>query len=557
MKKYFIETKLSNGFVVTNGRPHIREIAHVQSAHDGGLTAQYYFLCRYLGYDIAGEEVLLAIASLQDTDIRSETFGCCRWFSEESKIFDTNGAFFVLKPLMAAMRFCKDKIPAREQELIYSMLYNARKWFLKECKSYGLYYPNKIVNDGALLSLIGYITEDAQTIEEAEKFWHSWLEYTKKYGWGWGENTSANYASITIEGLDLALSAYPENSELFKELCEVRNSLIDYAMFHNEYEYVPSIRSYNFAGKCKNTLPIGLYPQSVKNLEGLKKETLYGRMSAYIIHHKLSMPYTPEPSDDKTRVEHIFGKSSAVTYKGDNIRLGTVSHFPVMPGCYENDGWGLAWQSMPVSALAINHGLSYLRYTCKCEENMYSHPIDAACHNSGARRTSLFNDKNIPEVDILCEQKENVAVIVKQMKNIANKVSYLADEWFVPSFLGKIEKNGDWFVINYGDCALAVKAINGVIECTKDGESIRLSQCVYDGEELMLVKRRWITCWAVVAIDDVCDLKDKLDKIKTDYIVKPDLRISRETHPFVVSCGDAKLYYDPDTAFNFTLLETN
>lgn len=542
MKQYFKPSPLEHGFVRIFSQPHTRDIEALPSCLSGVETSNYYFLCRYFHEPVSGEELLTQLQKLQDIDAASSTYGCMRWYWEEPCIRDTNGAFFVLKPLAMAMQFCREQIPAREQEFICSMLHTARRWFCNECRHYGLFYSNKITSDGAMLAIIGVILQDRETIKEAERFWNIWLEYTYRYGWGWGENTSACYYSIIVEALDLALSAFSPSSELYQNIFDARSILLRYRAFHDGMEFIPSIRSYNFEGNPKNTYRVDVCAESYEELKNQNGSISYSNLAALILH-RLSPVYHPPTQKETFRRERIFKDSYAVTYKGENIRLGTVSHFPVMPGCYQNDGWGLGWQSMPVSVLAVRHGVSFLRYASRCQGKLRTHP--AYQKHEAYLSPSLFADQNIPDVDIVCHQHKHTAVVVKKMRHIANQTAYLADEWYLPSFSGKCLEYRGWFVLHYGDCLLAVRPMGGTAQYVRDKDNARIVQTLYEGEETLLVRRQWITCWAVAVLDYPENWRTQLDQTVVSVEFMEDLCIPRETKPFRLCCGEASLEYDP------------
>lgn len=542
MKRYFKITELDNGFVRLLAHPHTKDIEALESCCSGVETANYYFLCKYFNVDIPGEFVLTQLAALQDTDKSSDKYGCMRWYREEPCIRDTNGAFFVLKPLAAAMLICSDKLNVTEQNLIKEMLNKGLHWFKKECRDHGLFYPNKIVSDGALLSCIAHITNDESAKNDALTFWNKWLNYTKNYGWGWGENTSACYASIIIEALELAAASMKNESHIYIELIKLRNVLLNYMDFHDELEYIPSIRSYNFAGKIKNSYIVNYISQIItpSNLPG---DTNYKKLSALILHQH-SPEYIKDDNNENFRKEHIYANSYAYTYKGSNIRLGTISHFPVMPGCYQNSGWGLGWQSMPISVLAVNHGVSYLRYTAVSDKKLRTHP--AYDKHSAYLSTALFSDENIPDISTVSYQDENIALIIRQISHIANKAESVADEWFVPGFSEDCEVYKGWFIINYGDCILAVKPLNNQAKSYVDQNGLHISQSIYSGEEKTLIIRKALTIWAVAVFDNTEDYKNRIEQVIAKVSNEQDLYIPREIPKYSIKCGSIEATYDPE-----------
>lgn len=543
LKQYFRSVGLENGFVRINSQPHTKDIESLTSCCSGRVTAEYYFVSKYLGFDIDGETVLSEIAKLQDTDKSSQFYGCMRWYREEPRIYDSNGAFFVLKPIALAFLLCPDKISDCEREIILPVLRTAGTWFLNACTDAKYFYPNKIASDGALLLLIGKITQDENLIQKAYEFWDNYMDYTENYGWGWGENTSKCYLEILNAAFEVALCCFDKITKIYERVYKARGILLDYSAYHGEFEFVPSIRTYTFNGTVTATQGSSLSNLSPEKIADKNGAISYDKLMTLILHDH-APKYTLPTEQSAFRVEKIFGNSSATTYKGKNIRLGTVNRFPVMPGCYQNSEWGLGWQSMPVSALATDHELSFLRLTSVSNGKLLTHP--AYDKHSAYLNTRLFADENMPDVVTQCNQVNNTAVIVRSVRYLANKASYFADEWYLQHFDGELSEYNEWYTFNYGDCMLAVKPINGSAEIIRNGEKIRLTQKFYEGEEKLLVNRYVTFSWAVVVLDDVNNWQDELDKTEVSYVAIKDFRFPRDDNsPFRITCGEAALDFEP------------
>lgn len=534
IRRRFVSAELDNGMVRVDMRPHTRDIEAMTSVCNGPYTGSYYFLCKYFDVPVDGETLLTEIAKMQDTDEGSRTYGCSRWYREEPQIRDTNGAFFVYLPIVEALLFCGEKVSAKEREIIMPVLDRAAVWFAHECEGHGYFYPNKIMSDGALFLALAKLGTNEEMRKRAYAFWQSWIEYTEKLGWGWGENTSKVYTRVMISALDVALSCLEADEELYAKLFGLRKRLMDYRAYHGEnYEFVPSIRTYNFEGSAITDVA-----------HGASIMALYQRL-ANELAGKLAPQYEPVPFDEKFHKEHIFGDSHTFTYKGENIRLGTVSKFPVMPGSYQNEGWGLGWQSMPVSVLAINHETSFLRFVSESEGKTRTHP--AVDKHSAYLDNAVFAGENIPDMFTVCDQKDNVAVVVRSISHLANKCSYIADEWYFQHFDGEIRHHNSWTIMDYGDCVHCIMPLNGETKVTRDGEKVQITQVMYKGEDKLVTKRFLSTAWAVAVFDKNDGIEAKLDALGAEYEEINDLYYSRPVaKPFKIKCGGAELEFDPD-----------
>lgn len=530
-KENFKKIELENGLIRVNARPHTKDIEALASCCPGQDAGAYYLVAKHFGEDIEYEEILTELAKLQDTDEASDTYGCMRWYREEPVIRDTNGAFFVLRHIAAAFRLYPERISETERGIMLPVFERAAVWFSRQCKVHGYFYPNKIMSDGGLLAMIAEIIDSNAALDEARDFWRDWLSYTDNYGWGWGENTSRCYSVIMTDALNFAILGMKNDGELRARLLEKRNELLNYTTFHGDYEFVPSIRTYNFNGLADQNV-------AEQNDDG------YYFSLAHDIVTKSAPEYTPPAEYDVFHKEHIFADSYAYTYRGENIRLGTINKFPVMPGCYQNEEWGLGWQSMPVSVLAKKHETGFLRFIAETGGNLHSHP--ATDHHSAYLFNRLFEDENIPDCFTVSKQVMNTAVVVRGMYHIANKASYIADEWYFQHFDGKFSEYNGWFVLNYGDCVLAIQPLGSDAMVTRDGKKIRISQVAYSGEDKLIVKRKWLSAWAVAVFDSLDCFEAALDRIKTAYEVLTDLRYPRVLPPIKITCGDAVLTFDPD-----------
>ena len=541
--QYYLPQCLDRGMIRLEGHPHIADIQHLDSACSGRETASYYFVSRYLGQPVEGELLLSELAALQDTDPQSETCGNFHWYREEPRIQDTNAAFFILKYLGLALLLCPDRIPAAERAYIETMLDRAQPWFRNECRNYGYYYPNKIASDGAMLMLIAAVLQRPEPETEAVDFWNKWLDYTAEYGWGWGENTSKVYSDILNDALELALLCMDPTLPLYDRVLETRRGMLNYVAYHGAYEMTPSIRTYNFQGLAVS----GGCKFSDFDLDQLADET--GKLTSdalgSAILHLAAPKFTPAPSEETFHRERIFLDSHAATWKGSSIRLGTVSRYPVMCGCDQErseriGGWGLGWQSMPVSAVALRHETSFLRFTTTAGGEFRSHMA------TGWRDKTLFADENIPDFLTRSAQQDNCAVVIRMVEHLANVTACFTDEWFFQHFDGEIRRHGDWYLFDYGDCCLCLRSLSGSLELQREGSTLRLMQKIYEGEEKLVVARRLISAWAVVALDACGCPEARLDAAAAAMTSVQDLRYARSTPCLRAVCGGAVLDFDPD-----------
>jgi len=189
------------GLIKENRRGHTREAAKYEYCHNATLTAAWYSIGTVMGKinEEEGLVILKALENQQVTDPTSPHFGCMRWYREESKVYDTNGAFFVQRSLLITRKLMSEYIFDSHKVVIDRILDRGAKWFARELATPIYYYTNKILSDGAMLLGIASLTENKEYYNLAKNFFRNWIEYTKSRGWGWGENLSIGYNGVIFQ----------------------------------------------------------------------------------------------------------------------------------------------------------------------------------------------------------------------------------------------------------------------------------------------------------------------------------------------------------------------
>lgn len=542
--EYLKSAVLDDNIVRQCTPPHTAEVESLPVCHNGVETANYYFVSKYFDYEIDGEGIVTELEKMQIKDESFGPYGCMRWYREETHVADSNGAFFIIMPLALTLRFCEEKLSEAEKTVLLRMLERGAHWFAKECKTPILYYSNKIVSDGAMLMLCSFLLKNEEVKNEARAFWRKWLEYTQNCGWGWGENASACYSVIILNALNLTLCGLEESDELYAPLYEARSVLINYMCYHEGYEFVPTIRSYNFTGETRQSNPFDLiYDKEIVIEQGVYA---IGKCSVFTAHilYSFAPKYIPQPDTGSFHKERIYEDSYAFTYKGKNVRLGTISHFPVMRESAQNNGWGLAWQSMPVGALAKAHSFAFLQFRSESEGTVRSHP--AYDKHSAYLDNKLFAGENIPLENTYCKQEGNTAIVVRDLRFIANSVSYFADEWLVQNFRGEVIEYKNWTVFHYGDCVVAVCSPLNPTKLKKEGDTVRLAQVCYEGEEKLLIQREWTGVWCIVALDNPDGWQKALDEKEASVKDAFNGKTPRIHYPqWKIRCGEIEMDFDP------------
>jgi len=537
---------IEDGMVLSKNPPHAITISHLKECHSGTVTAEYYFVARYFDL-ISDDEATLMISELkklQITDESAPNYGCMRWYREEDFVNDTNGAFFILLPVALALKLFPEKLTEKEKEDILFLLKNGAYWFSNETKK-SLHYCNKIMSDGSMLALIASLTGECR--KECDEFWTKWHDYADNYGWGWGENSSDCYSTIMLNALNVAVLSL--TGKLREKAEKRREMLLDYISFHDGKEFVPSIRTYNYEATANYGGSTYRTFHSSDSIGGLSGSVKYLDLLHAVIIEKSGAKWVEKDRSKKTRNERLFGDSYAYTWESDRLRLGSVSHFPVMPCSYQSqsfalDGtpitYGLGWQSMPVSAM-VEDKIFFLRTRTKVGEKTHYHPLLEKSH-SGHAFNRLFEDGNITVFSTISAQTDNIAVVARYANKIANTASAIYDEWCAPG--GKVDEadiNGrKWFIIKGNEKAIAVCPLNGIYACENDRAPMKttigksgifttITTELYKGDKKMIFAPRVESSWVAVALEYPDNAEEYLSKIEISDEILQNFEIT--LHP--------------------------
>ena len=563
-----IKTLVFDYYMIRSTFGHTKAVAELEFKHSGGAVANYYTSSVLLGKmdETEGVNCLKELEKLQIKDSEHPQYGGFLWYREETFIDDSNATFFTLAPL-ATLALCKPElIPATHREIIEKMLGRSTNWFKHECENPKIYYPNKIVSDGALLLAISAITKNEKALKAGNSFFKRWLDYTDNRGWGWGENTSPSYLNVILDAFQLALKSWNgRETELENRLNSRRQEILDYVLFHGGRMFVPSIRSYSFGSpivkpslanllvgvrECESDImqhdnPFAFIKNAVLYDDILPNQEL--KFTDDIMELSEKVKKLPVP---RTRNEHIFDEAYAYTWIGKNCRAGSINHFPVMPGMYQHPTWGIGWQSTPVSFLVEDAQTSFLRFAVREGENFRAH--HAGAFGKAYLNPALFSEECLPLVETHCAQKDNVMIAQRMMKNLSNSASEIMDEWYVKGFKGKIHKvpanvsvkwtsmisvthsvpqtveseySPDWTVLEFDNCYVAIMALGYIPVGSKigtaseieinQGEDLTISRALYRGEEAYLRQHIVDNAWVTVMFDEKVsleELKKELEK---------------------------------------------
>ena len=521
--------EFTDGLAKQNGPGHTLEVAGLSCCHVGRLTADIYAAGIVAGEisEPQGIEMLRAIRLLQIDAPGDHQHGAFLWYREETRVRDTNAAFFTLVPLAILRLKYAELIPDPQGRLVDTMLRAGGEWFTRQCAEPSLYYPNKIMSDGALLIAIGSVLEHEAFYSAGGDFFERWLEYTERRGWGWGENISLGYLGVIFKALELAcLALRPAETDLEVKLRGHMRALGEILRFHDGQEFVPTIRSYNFDGQVVRSSPLW---RMVGVDSGAEEKSIGSLMNTVLFGDSVVIAEENRPPVPRTREVKVFDAATSYSWIGHNARLGSLTRFPVMPGSYQWPTWGLGWQSFPVSFSVAQEQVSFLRWSVIERGHHRFHPTEDK--SKTYLDPALFGEKYYPEVTTRSSQSQSALVAVRAMVGVHNSASSIVDEWVVNRFVGELHdcQSKDarrWIVLQYASSAVMITALAGIdslregresatIRVVQDVDKLRLQLVLFEGDETVVHHPRLEAAWCVVIIDEAPgDVLDLVESVK-------------------------------------------
>lgn len=330
------------------GPGHTAPTAGLPRVRSGCAAAARLWTAAELGQwrEAGGSRVLAALRSLQVTD-GGPRHGCLRWYAEDPAPVDTNAAFFCALSLIPLHRIHLDLLDGPDRLVLRELLEGLKAWFDRAVAEGAVWYPNKYLGDLVCAWLIGELLErpdpDGALADAMLATADLWLSD----GWGWGEHLSDIYAGVCLRELALLLLLARRLPEAVH--ARYRDLLAGLLAIEDRFgglPRVPALRSYAMrespAARPFRSLirPDLAAPGSI-----MGPTPDLGPLFHRLGWHRLAP--APLPAARDIRVPCHRGAEAVARVEPD-IRIGSVSRFPVMPSA-EAPTWGLAWQCFPVA----------------------------------------------------------------------------------------------------------------------------------------------------------------------------------------------------------------
>jgi len=451
-------------FLARSGKPHNPAIAHLTETHSLPGSAGHLFERLAAGAkDPDTVAILKAIRTHRDANPQSPTFGCYKWFMEDPAINDTNASFFICTPLTGLFLAHGSQLNADEMAELKGVFQDVLPWFRGMAEHPSLFYPNKCISDAAMLLATGHVLDDEPARGAGRAFCHRYLDYYARRGTGWGEDHSPVYVTVILE-MTLLIMAFEKTGPLYDKALRLTDAIMDWVAFHDGLDAVPAIRTYNFKGEPVVDYPVAALIEGRAVAKPRRLLLTFADMCGY----RFRAPVLTTPRQRRWRT---FDSHFSVSYVGANSRLGTLSHYPLMPNGYMHDGWGLGWQSKPASFILNRDEFGTLEWESEDDEGVVrQHPAAGNIYDWASRH--LFKRVSFhPEVVFVGHQEGRAAIVLREIHHLHSPTRRLADRWRVNPGQAQVHIGGkewdgqplmapeDWIVMTSGPTCVAIRAL--------------------------------------------------------------------------------------------------
>lgn len=361
----------SAGLWLQKSPGHTVSVASCAQVHPGPNAAARLLLAAEVGQlgQLNSPAVLRALRKMQVTD-GSSFHGCMLWYLEEPCPRDTNAAFFTaLSLLVLQMRF-RQQLPADAQATLGEILADLRVWFDHTLAWPEPWYLNKFMGDLVCAHLLGEAV-GAAPHERLVQVMHDSAAYWRANGYGWAEHMSDCYSQVAMSQVSLLLTLSQSLSAPLREQYQrILEDLVAIEEAFGGQPRVPAIRSYAFGTSPTHTS----FRSRVRPRAGLP-ETVGNMPDLCPLLHELGWHRLVPPPAAVARDIRVpcFGGAAAVARIEPDVRLGTMSRYPLMSSA-DHANWGLSWQSFPAAMWRNEGDWMYLQWHAQEDGPERCHP---------------------------------------------------------------------------------------------------------------------------------------------------------------------------------------
>jgi len=371
------------GLLRQEGPGHIKEVLDLKHVHVGSISSAY--LCMRVQHRaITPEQVLVTLKSLRHMQVLDggTHHGCMSSYYEEKGTADTNAAFFIGLSLQLLYQNESAWLGEEARSAIREIVTDLCVWFEHELTSEegNPRYPNKCLGD-LVAGWLAVEILDRPASDQLRKTTHEWCAYWRDQHWGWGEHMSDSYTMICLTELSAVLLYCPSLPEKVRaDFKGLFDELIGLSDSYGWGSRVPTIRSYGFEETPRlypfreYIVPTPAGADEVHSGQATLVTRSYAGVFGYWYHRAGWEEIAPPVQPVKPWMEiPCFGDSVARAVVKPQIRIGAMSHYPIMDGV-DHFSWGLSWQTFPAALWRTAGDWGFWRWTARSGDWVRAHP---------------------------------------------------------------------------------------------------------------------------------------------------------------------------------------
>lgn len=366
----------------TKAPAHTAPLAHLgMKVHPGPDAVSRFILAAERGElaQLPVETVLRALAKMKSADNPGHL---CWYWEDGDHSSDANASFFTGIGLIALWLGYREELSTDARELLLSIFEPLLPWFSAKIEEELCHCLNGYMGEAACAWLLAEILERrearAALTPHLLRAADDWL----KRGFGFGEHLSDVYSRVALQQVSLLLLFARElPADLRTRYEQVFHALLAINDSFDGKPYVPAMRCYDFLespskGKNRNFIT-GTYRDRIVPAGEIEETEIGNNPPLEGLLFKAGWHgLAPAKKAAASALEApCYSGSVARARIEEDIRLGSLSHFPVMPEV-EFQVWGMSWQSFPVAFWRPEGDWGYLQWEQEQEEGSFCHPSE-------------------------------------------------------------------------------------------------------------------------------------------------------------------------------------
>lgn len=340
------------------------------------------------------ERILSNVLKMHETGERGNL---CWYWEDGEKSSDANASFFTGLGLIALSLGYPSDIPASCQDPLRAVFEGLATRFQEKAAEETFHCLNGYLGDVVCGWLLLEILECQKGRNDLAAHMVRAADCWLNDGFGFGEHLSDVYARVALQQLSLLLvfeKALPTPvRSLYRRLLDALLAIED--VFDGSPR-VPAIRNYEFLtspsrGKNKKVI-LGNYRDRICPLTEIEEKEIGNNPPLEGLLYRAGWQKLAGPRQAPVQNAEILchGGATAHSWIAPDIRLGSLSHFPVMPEA-EFKAWGMAWQSFPVVFWRSTGDWGYLQWEIGQKEETACYPSEGPSSNPHRRGNPLTN----------------------------------------------------------------------------------------------------------------------------------------------------------------------